>query len=205
MASAARRGSAFDHAATGLSYLGFSMPVFWLGLLLQLGLVVYLREWFDVRLFYLQGKHSTGNEGDLLDLARHMVLPVLTLSVGLAAAWSRYLRDSTVDALRSDFVRTARAKGASRRRVVWGHAWRASLVPFATVVAIDAGALVGGAVVTERIFGWPGMGTLFLRALSNDDYPVLLAWMAVTTVAVVLFNLVADLLYGVLDPRVRYR
>jgi peptide/nickel transport system permease protein len=201
--SAVRRHSLFDYAATGFSYFGFSMPDFFFALLLQLVLVVWLREEFDIQIFYVQGKYSVGEEGNLVNLLQHMVLPVLTLMLTSVAAWSRYQRDSMLDALRTDYVRTARAKGVPRGQIVRRHALRNALIPFVTVVAVDAGVLLGGVVVVERIFSWPGLGLLFFEALERSDYPVLLAWMAVATIFVVLFNLLADVLYGVLDPRIR--
>jgi peptide/nickel transport system permease protein len=201
--SAVRQHSVFDYAATGFSYFGFSMPDFFFALLLQLVLVVWLREEFDIQIFYVQGKYSVGEEGNVVNLAQHMVLPVLTLMLTSVAAWSRYQRDSMLDALRTDYVRTARAKGVPRAQIVRRHALRNALIPFVTVVAVDAGVLLGGVVVVERIFGWPGLGLLFFEALERSDYPVLLAWMAVATIFVVLFNLLADVLYGVLDPRIR--
>ncbi len=201
--SAVRQHTAFDYAATGFSYFGFSMPDFFFALLLQLVLVVWLREQFGIQLFYVQGKYSVGKEGDIGNLLRHMVLPVLTLMLTSVAAWSRYQRDSMLDVLRTDYVRTARAKGVPRSQIIRRHALRNALIPFITVVAVDAGVLLGGDVVVERIFGWPGLGLLFFDALEKSDYPVLLAWMAVATIFVVLFNLLADVLYGVLDPRIR--
>jgi peptide/nickel transport system permease protein len=201
--SAVRQHSAFDYAATGFSYFGFSMPDFFFALLLQLVLVVWLREQFGVQLFYVQGKYSVGHEGDIGNLLRHMVLPVLTLMLTSVAAWSRYQRDSMLDALRTDYVRTARAKGVPRQQIIRRHALRNALIPFVTVVAVDAGVLLGGVVVVEKIFSWPGLGLLFFTALERSDYPVLLAWMAVATIFVVVFNLLADILYGVLDPRIR--
>ena len=119
------------------------------------------------------------------------------------AAWSRYQRDSMLDVLHTDYVRTARAKGVPRRQIIRRHALRNALIPFVTVVAIDAGVLLGGVVVVEKVFSWPGLGLLFFDALERSDYPVILAWMAVATMFVVLFNLLADILYGVLDPRIR--
>jgi peptide/nickel transport system permease protein len=201
--SAVRQHTPFDYAATGFSYFGFSMPDFFFALLLQLVLVVWLREQFDIQLFYVQGKYSVGEEGNLGNLAQHMVLPVLTLMLTSVAAWSRYQRDSMLDALRTDYVRTARAKGVPRKQIIRRHALRNALIPFVTVVAVDAGVLLGGVVVVERIFSWPGLGLLFFNALERSDYPVLLAWMAIATIFVVLFNLLADVLYGVLDPRIR--
>ncbi len=201
--SAVRQYSAFDHAATGFSYFGFSMPDFFFGLLLQLLFVVVLREQFGIQLFYVQGKYSVGQEGNIGNLLQHMVLPVLTLMLTSVAAWSRYQRDSMLEVLQTDYVRTARAKGVPRGQIIRRHALRNALIPFVTVVAIDAGVLLSGVVVVERIFSWPGLGLLFFNALEHSDYPVILAWMAVATVFVVLFNLVADVLYGVLDPRIR--
>jgi peptide/nickel transport system permease protein len=201
--SAVRQYSVFDHVATGFSYFGFSMPDFFFALMLQLLLVVVLREQLGVQLFYVQGKYSVGQEGDLGNLLRHMALPVLTLMLTSVAAWSRYQRDSMLEVLHTDYVRTARAKGVPRGQIIRRHALRNALIPFVTVVAIDAGVLLGGVVVVERVFSWPGLGLLFFDALERSDYPVLLAWMAVATVFVVLFNLVADVLYGVLDPRIR--
>ena len=201
--SAVRRYSAFDHVATGFSYFGFSMPDFFFALLLQLVLVVVLQEQLGIQLFYVQGKYSVGQEGDIGNLIQHMVLPVLALMLASVAAWSRYQRDSMIDVLHSDYIRTARAKGVPQREIVRRHALRNALVPFVTVVAIDAGVLLGGVVVIERIFSWPGMGSLFFTALERSDYPVLLVWMAVAAVFVVLANLVADIVYGALDPRIR--
>jgi peptide/nickel transport system permease protein len=201
--SAVRRYSVFDHAATSFSYFGFSMPDFFFALLLQLFVVVVLHEQLGIDVLYIHGKYSVGQEGDLVNLIEHMVLPVSVLMLTAVAAWSRYQRDSMVDALHTDYVRTARAKGVPRRQVIRRHALRNSLIPFVTVVAIDAGVLLGGVVVIERVFDWPGMGLLFYDSLVNFDYPALLAWMAVSTVFVVLANLVADILYAALDPRIR--
>jgi len=195
--SAVRRASVVDHVATGFSYFGFSMPDFFFALLLQLVLVVWLRDQFGLQLFYVQGKYSVGHDGDLGNLFQHMVLPVATLMLTSVAAWSRYQRDSMLEVLGADYVRTARAKGVPQRQIVWRHALRNALIPFVTVVAIDAGVLLGGVVVVERVFGWPGLGLLFFDALEHADYPVLLAWMAVATLFVVGFNLLADVLYGI--------
>jgi peptide/nickel transport system permease protein len=201
--SAVRQYSTFDHLATGFSYFGFSMPDFFFALLLQLLFVVVLKEQFGIQWFYVQGKYTVGREGDIGNLLQHMALPVATLMLTSVAAWSRYQRDSMLEVLHTDYVRTARAKGVPRAQIIRRHALRNALIPFVTVVAIDAGVLLGGVVVVERVFSWPGLGLLFFDALERSDYPVLLAWMAVATVFVVLFNLVADVLYGVLDPRIR--
>lgn len=200
---ATRKGSVLDHCTNAFAYFGLSMPVFWFGLILQLGLVIVPREALGVQVLYSQGKYSTGREGDLLNLLQHMVLPVLTLSIGFVAIYSRFQRASLIEALGADYVRTAKAKGASARRVVCLHALRNALGPVVTVTAVGMGGFVGGAVVTERVFSWPGMGTLFLQALNHHDYPVVLSWMAIVAVAVVVANLVADIVYCLLDPRIR--
>lgn len=202
--SALRQGSWVDHTTLGASYLGYAMPDFWLALLLQLVLVVALRDHLDLTLFFVQGKHSVGETG-LIDLLQHMALPVLTLMVTSVAAWSRYARAGVIQVLSSDFVRTARAKGVPPGRIVRRHVLRNGTVPFATIVAVDAGVLLGGVIVVERVFNWPGLGLLFVQALGRSDYPVLLAWMAVATTFVVVCNLLGDVVAGLLDPRLRLR
>jgi peptide/nickel transport system permease protein len=201
--SAVRQYSAFDYAATTFSYFGFSMPDFFFALLLQLFVVVVLQEQLGIDVIYVQGKYTVGQEGNVGNLIGHMVLPVVVLMLTSVAAWSRYQRDSMLEVLHADYVRTARAKGVPRRQIVRRHALRNALIPFVTVVAIDVGVLLGGVVVVERVFSWPGLGLLFFDALERSDYPVILAWMAVATVFVVLFNLLADILYAILDPRIR--
>jgi peptide/nickel transport system permease protein len=201
--SAVRQYSLFDHAATSFSYFGFSMPDFFFALLLQLFVVLILHEQLGIDVLYVRGKYSVGQQGDIVNLIEHMVLPVTVLMLTSVAAWSRYQRDSMLEVLHTDYVRTARAKGVPRRQVIRRHALRNALIPFITVVAIDAGVLLGGVVVIEFVFDWPGLGLLFYDALNASDYPVILAWMAVTTVFVVLFNLLADILYAALDPRIR--
>ena len=165
--------------------------------------MLVLHEQLGIDVLYVQGKYSVGQQGDIVNLIEHMVLPVAVLMLTSVAAWSRYQRDSMLEVLHTDYVRTARAKGVPRRQVIRRHALRNALIPFVTVVAIDAGVLLGGVVVVERVFSWPGLGLLFFDALERSDYPVILAWMAVATVFVVLFNLLADILYAALDPRIR--
>ena len=194
---------AFDHAATSFSYFGFSMPDFFFALLLQLFVVVVLHEQLGIHVLYVQGKYTVGQEGDVVNLHR---------AHGAAGAGAHAHERRGVEPLpaRQHARRAAHrlrahraAKGVPRRQVIRRHALRNALIPFVTVVAIDAGVLLGGVVVVERVFSWPGLGLLFFDALERSDYPVLLAWMAVATVFVVLFNLLADILYAVLDPRIR--
>jgi peptide/nickel transport system permease protein len=138
-----------------------------------------------------------------MDYVRHLVLPVLVLSVQSVAVWSRFQRASMLDVLSADYIRTARAKGLPRRTVILKHAFRNALLPLVSQTAVDAAALFGGLVITEQIFSIPGMGRLFLTALQNGDVNVLLAWMLTGAVFVILFNLLADIVYGFLDPRIR--
>jgi peptide/nickel transport system permease protein len=139
----------------------------------------------------------------MTDYARHLILPVLTLSVQLVAGWSRYQRSSMLDVMSADYIRTARAKGVPRGKVLIKHGLRNALIPLTTVMAIDIGLLFGGLIVTESIFSWPGMGQLFVTSLLSGDTNILLPWLMVTAMFVLFFNLLADLLYGVLDPRIR--
>ena len=205
--SATKQYSAGDHALTALSYVGIALPAFWFGLVLIQLLAVLPRQQLglDEPPLYFVGLHSAGRCGVDLDYLRHLVLPVLTLTITLVASWSRFGRASMLDALSSDYVRTARAKGVPRRQVILRHAARNSLAPFVTVVALDGALLVGGLIVTEQIYSIPGMGRLFLDSLLTGDVFVLLPWMLVVAVAVVLCNLAADIGYALLDPRVRLR
>jgi peptide/nickel transport system permease protein len=202
--SAARQYSALDYAFTGLSFVGLSMPPFWFALMAIQFLVFEPRQFFGLKepIFFSVGLHSANNHS-LIDYARHLVLPVLTLSVQLVAGWSRYQRSSMLDVMSSDYIRTARAKGVSRRKVLLKHGLRNALIPLTTVMALDIGGLFGGLIITETIFAWPGMGRLFFDALLNGDTNILLPWLMVTAGFIILFNLLADVLYGVLDPRIR--
>ncbi|MDQ0727322.1 ABC transporter permease [Microbacterium sp. W4I20] len=199
-----RQYSLGDNLLTGASYLGIAMPAFWFGLILIQTFAVWPKEAFGLSEppLYFIGLNSPGQTG-MLDYIRHLILPVAALMIALVASWSRFGRAAMLDALSSDYVRTARAKGVPRRQVIWRHAVRNSLAPFVTVVALDAAILIGGLVVTEQIFAIPGMGRLFLQSLVAGDVFVLLPWMIVVAVAVVLCNLIADIAYAVLDPRVR--
>ncbi|MEL6891407.1 MAG: ABC transporter permease [Actinomycetota bacterium] len=204
--SAARRGSLFDYGSTGLAFFGLSMPNFWFAIMLQLFFGLYLVNWLglDGPLLYTSGMRSPGTDGfDLLDRVRHLVLPALVLAVQLIAVYSRFMRASMLEQLGADYVRAARAKGLPEHQVVGRHAARNAMIPVTTQLANDVGGIVGGLVITETVFQWPGMGPLFLDALQNGDYQVILPWLMITAFAVVLFNLLADLAYGVLDPRIR--
>lgn len=205
--SAVRQYSFFDYLTTGTAFLGLSIPVFWFALVLQVVFGLYVTSWFHLGepIFFTAGMFSPGREGfDLIDRIRHLVLPVIVLSVQIVALYSRYMRAGMLEVLHSDYLRTARAKGLPERRVIVGHAMRNALIPLVSIAAIDVGALAGGLIVTETIFAWPGMGSLFIDSMRNGDYSVILPWMMVVVAFVIAFNLVADVLYAVLDPRIRY-
>ncbi|HSJ91458.1 MAG TPA: ABC transporter permease [Ilumatobacter sp.] len=205
--SAVKRGTTFDYAATGAAFFGLSMPNFWFAIMLQLLFGVYLVDWLalDGPVLYTAGTRSPGTDGfDPIDRLRHLALPAMVLAVQLVAVYSRYMRASLLEVLGADYVRTARAKGASEGRVVGRHAMRNAMIPVTTQLAGDVGAVFGGLVITETVFQWPGMGPLFLDAMQSGDYQVILPWLMITAFAVVFFNLLADLAYGVLDPRIRH-
>jgi peptide/nickel transport system permease protein len=204
--SALRQYSVFDYTATTFSFLGLATPVFWLALMLQILFVnVYL--WFDIRIFYtanLSGVDPGHGIYFLLDRMQHLALPVIVLCVASIATYSRYMRGAMLEVINSDYVRTARAKGLKERSVIMRHAFRNALIPLTTVIALNFGALIGGVVVTETVFGLDGMGLYFINSLnSGDPYPVM-AWLVIVSGAIILFNLLADITYGLLDPRVRH-
>jgi len=204
--SAIRQYSVADYAGTTLSFLGFAMPVFWLALMLQIAFTNLFLAW-NVRIFYTSGLSSVDPGGGLhwlLDRAQHLAIPVMCLAVLQIAVYSRYMRASLLEVVHSDYVRTARAKGLSEGRVTMRHAVRNALIPVVTLSALSFGGLIGGAIITESIFQLDGMGNYFIEnLLSQDVYPVM-AWLMITATMIVLFNLIADILYGYLDPRVRY-
>src|SRR4029077_15123421 len=189
---------------TSLSFLGYAMPTFWLALLLQILFVDIYLKW-QVRIFYTSGLNSGVTSSTWsLDRLQHIGLPVITLTVVSFALYSRYMRASMLDVINSDYVRTARAKGLSERKVVMRHVFRNALIPIVTVAALNFGALLGGAIITETVFTLDGMGYYFIQALNNLDLYEVMAYLLVTAIAVVVFNLIADILYGFLDPRIRY-
>ncbi len=187
----------FDNVTSFLSYFGLAMPVFWFGLMLQL--------LFAVRLGWLPsaGMYSP-DDGSVWDLLRHLLLPALTIAIGSIAGWSRYVRSSTLEQLSQDYVRSARSKGLSESRVMTDHVLRNSLIPLVTVVGIDVPLYLTGAVLTETVYSWPGMGRLFFDALTVRDYPVLMGILVLGAALIIVGNLIADLVYGFLDPRITY-
>jgi peptide/nickel transport system permease protein len=202
--SAIRQYSAFDYSFTTFSFLGFAMPVFWLALLLQIAFTdIYLR--WHVRIFYTSGLNSTaGGSAWSLDRLQHIALPVATLCVISFALYSRFMRASMLDVLNTDYVRTARAKGLPEWRVIMGHVFRNALIPITTVAALNIGAVFGGAIITEQVFTLDGIGFYFLNRLGASDIYAVMAYLVVTSIIIVIFNLIADIAYGFLDPRIRY-
>jgi peptide/nickel transport system permease protein len=194
---AVKRYTIGDYALTGLSFLGYATPTFFVGLLLV--------EWFaiDIHLFPPFAPQGT-TVGAILSDPKALVLPVVAYSFVLYALWSRYMRSSVMDNLVQDYVRTARAKGASERRVLWGHVFRNSLMSIVTLLGLSLPTLVAGAIFIEVVFNYPGMGLAFYNAALNVDYQVLLGFTLIATLATIVGNLLADISYAVLDPRVRY-
>jgi peptide/nickel transport system permease protein len=210
--SAVRQYSFVDYLLTTFSYLGISMPIFWFGFVLQelfgVRLLPFFFNVFNFRwpIFGRVAPDTTGfTQTQIIgSYAIHLVLPTIVLSLLFIASWSRYLRSSMLDTVKQDYIRTARAKGVSPRATFFQHALRNALIPFVTVVAVDFGGIFSGAVITETVFAWPGMGLLFFDALNDRNYPILLAMLLIAATSVIMFNLIADVLYGVIDPRIRY-
>jgi peptide/nickel transport system permease protein len=211
--SAVKQYSITDYTTTFMGFLFLSMPTFWFAILLKQAAIKF-NATTGTQFFGTIGDRSvpiTDHSfwGTVGDITGHMILPVVVLGLVGYAAWSRFTRASMLEVLNSDYVRLARSKGLSPRRVLVRHALRTALIPLATVTALDIAALLGGAIITETVFQWHGMGYLFLNALSNHgqggvDLNVMLGWLIVTAAIVILFNLIADILYGILDPRIRH-
>lgn len=205
MLSARKPYSLFDYAMTTVTFIGQSIPVYWLGLGLIVIFYVTLKNPFTgMPLFPVGGMNTRGREGELLDSLWHLVLPVTALSLGWIAWYSRFLRSSMMDVLHEDYVRTAKAKGASSNSVYYKHALQNAILPLVTLIALDLPSLFAGALFVETIFSWPGMGRLFWDAAKGRDYPVLLGVVMITAVLIIFCNILADLAYGWLDPRVKY-
>lgn len=196
--SAIRRYSFFDYLVTFLAFFGLSMPVFWFGLMLQL--------LFGLKLGWLPtaGMKDPFIDFGLWDRVSHLILPSLVLSLTSLASWSRFMRSSLLEVIQQDYIRTARAKGLTEGTVIRRHALKNALIPVVTVMAISIPGLFSGAVITETVFAWPGMGRLYYDSLGRMDYPVLMGILTITGILVVVFNLLADIIYGFLDPRISY-
>jgi peptide/nickel transport system permease protein len=195
--TAALRRSGVDRVLTFLSFSGISIPVFWLALMLQLLLSIKL-GWLPAA-----GYETIGASG-VRDRLAHLAMPALVLSLATIASWSRFLRSSLIDVLEQDYIRTAFAKGHGFAGVILRHALRNALIPVVTVISLDLASVISGAVITETVFAWPGIGRLFVESMDGRDYPVLMGLMMLGSVALILANLLADLLYAAIDPRIRY-
>lgn len=204
--AALRQYSKFDYVSTFFAFVFFSMPVFWLAAVLK-DIGIRINQALGYQLFFTVGEQTPGLVGGFAtvwgDRLGHLVLPVTTLILIQVAAWSRYQRASMLDVLDADYVRTARAKGLAPGKVILRHTLRNALIPLVTLVAIDFGLLMSGAVITERVFNWNGMGRLLVDGILDRDVNVVQGWLLVSAVMVVVFNLIADILYGYLDPRIR--
>lgn len=198
MLAARRPGSLLDTAVNLLSFAGISVPSFWLALMLILAFAVTL-GWLPA------GGIATIGDGSLADRLNHLVLPVATLTLATIGGYLRFVRAATIEALRQDYVRTARAKGASEARVLARHALRNALVPIITVVALSFGSLFSGALVTETMFAYPGMGKLIYDAVLGNDFNLALTGLLLATAVTLLSNLAADIAYAAVDPRISYR
>ena len=203
--SARKPYSPFDYTMTTITFIGQAIPVYWLGLGLIVVFYVALKNPFTGDpLFPVGGMNSRGQEGNPLDTLWHLVLPVTALSLGWIAWYSRFLRSSMLDVLHEDYIRTAKAKGLAERWVHYKHALQNAILPLVTLIALDLPSLFAGALFVETIFSWPGMGRLFWDAAKGRDYPVLLGVVMITAVLIIFCNILADLVYGWLDPRVKY-
>jgi len=202
--SAIRQYSKFDHAVTTLTFIGQSIPIFWFGLILLLVFYMKLENPFSGEPLLPAGGVSTmGAPFSLSDRVTHLILPVTMLAAGWVAWYSRFLRASMLETIHQDYVRTARAKGLSERLVVLRHGFRNAAIPLVTLMALDVPFLFTGALFTEVIFAWPGMGRLFYAAAERRDYGLLMAIIMITSALIILANILADMIYAWLDPRIR--
>ena len=201
LAAAPRAGSLYDTGITALSLVGFSVPIFWLGQLLIIVFAIRL-HWLPAQGFVSLRETFTGWRA-LTDIAWHLVLPMFSVTIYYVAIIARVARASVAEALARDFVLTAKAKGLSRRTVLWRHVLPNALIPIVTVIGYNFGYSLTGAILVETVFAWPGLGNLFITSIGNRDYPVLQGIFLFTAIIVVIANIATDMLYAALDPRVR--
>ena len=193
-----------DYAVTTFAFFGQSMPVFWFALMLQLIFSVGGFTGFGYHIALPSAGISSSDDFDLGDRIQHLILPTVVLSLLYIATWSRFTRSSMLEVIKTDYMRTAAAKGLDRMTIIFRHGLKNALIPVVTIIALSLPGLVAGAVVTEDIFAWPGMGRLFFNALGQFDFPLLMGYLMMVSVLVVFFNIVADVAYAWLDPRVKY-
>ncbi|MBC8036675.1 MAG: ABC transporter permease subunit [Rhizobiales bacterium] len=215
--AASRRGSVYDQSMMGLALTGYSMPIFWWGLILILfmsntlhltpvsGRIDLIKYYFQpVTGFMLIDSLISGQKGALADAVRHLILPTIVLGTIPLGVIARMTRSSMLEVLEEDYVRTARAKGLAVRRVIGLHALRNALIPVVTVIGLQTGTLLAGAVLTETIFSWPGVGKWLVESISRRDYPALQGGIMLISTVVIFVNLIVDMLYGLINPRIRH-
>jgi len=219
--SAVKQYSKLDYAVTLFSFFGLSMPVFWFGWMLIILFAIEFKQWHDAGiqlpwmststgplpwLPYLPSSsaYDPGKEDDIINRMQHLIMPVIVLSLIQVAGWSRFLRSSVLEVLRLDYVRTAWAKGLTQRGVILKHAVRNALIPLITVMSLALPGLFGGAIITETVFSYPGMGLLYFNSLGSYDWPIVMGFLLILTLLTVMANLLADVLYSIADPRIRY-
>ncbi|MDA8238644.1 MAG: ABC transporter permease [Chloroflexi bacterium] len=195
---AVKQYSIADKVIAVITTIGYALPTFWLGIILR---QIFAQQ---LDLFPLFGKYTFGKEGDILDLLWHLALPAMTITIVGVAGWSRYMRASMLEVLRADYIRTAKAKGLASSRVIFKHALRNALIPIVTLLGLTIPTLLAGAAITEAVFSWPGLGYLGVSAVTERDYPVVLAFAMIGGAMVIIGNLLADILYAVVDPRIKY-
>jgi peptide/nickel transport system permease protein len=196
--AATRQYSLFDYGATFTAFIGISIPGFWLGLLLMLLFAVKLR-WLPA-----VGRGPAGGAADFLTMLKYLAMPAFVLAIESTAAFARYVRASMLEVVRQDYIRTAKAKGVADRIVIYKHALRNALLPLLTILGLALPGLVGGSAIIESLFAWPGMGRLFVQSAFNRDYTVIMGCLLLSSVLVVLGNLLADITYALVDPRIKY-
>lgn len=200
--AAVKRNSSFDNVSTAGAVAGFSMPTFWLGLLVILLFAVKFQQW-GLPSLPAGGTHDLRGGGGFWDRLEHLILPAATLAFVQTASWTRFIRSSMIEVLSQDYMRTAKAKGLHERLVIFRHGLRNAMLPLVTLLGIAIPDLFGGALIIEQIFTWPGMGQLAFNAAFNKDYTLVMGIVVFVSVLVILGNLVADVIYGLLDPRIR--
>ncbi len=201
--SAVRHNSFLDHFVTVGSTAAYSIPTFWLGLMLILLFGVQFHNW-GLPSLPIGGTHNLRGNSGVLDWIKHLIMPAFALGLVSLAGWTRYIRSSMLEVIRQDFVRTAEAKGLRNKSVLFGHAFRNALLPLVTLIGLTLPDLFGGAVVIEQIFAWNGMGRLTVDAANQSDYTLLMGIFVMFAVLILVSNLLADIMYAVLDPRIRY-
>ncbi len=201
--SALNQYSKLDYVITGASFLAFALPTFWLGLVFIMIFAVKFKEW-GLPYMPAGGMYDLVEGQTLTGLIKHLAMPAIVLSIVSMAAYIRYLRASMIEVLNDDYIRTARAKGLDERAITWRHAFRNALIPLVTLITMNIPLIFSGALITEQVFAWPGMGRLFVDHANRGDYPVLMGLIMTVSVLVVVFNLVADIAYAAIDPRIRF-